>query len=243
MPELNIVLVGTENSGNLGAVARLAKNFEVKSLIAVAPRCEINDIAFARAMHGKEYLENIILIERLSEARKFNDFMFGFTARRADDYNVLRTLIDVNKIGERLAPIKGRIGIVFGRESSGLTNEELRELDFLATIPLKSSYPVLNLSHAVAIALYQITRSVEQTIYQSYREVRGMELLQAYFEWDAIIDLLEFPKAKRFTMKRAMRNILGRAFISGREAHTLIGTFRRIRLMLEKNYPPKSEKK
>ncbi|MCG3218434.1 MAG: TrmJ/YjtD family RNA methyltransferase [Candidatus Heimdallarchaeota archaeon] len=244
MKQISIVLVGSESSGNVGAIARLCANFGVKELILIKPECVIDGEAYARAVHGKKYLDESPIYPSLKDIVEKFDLLIGFSARDANDNsNVLRIPISLDVIPNKMKNVKGSIGLVFGRESSGLTNKELNICDFLTQIvlPTKPNYPVLNLSHAVCVALYTLTRdekkNEEQCPKEEIRELNGVELRMLHTFFEESVDML-FPddERRRGQVKRVFQNIMGRSFVSGREAHTLLGTFRLISKYLAPPY-------
>jgi len=117
------------------------------------------------------------------------------------------------------------LALVFGRESSGLTNQEIGRCDLLVTIPASHLYNVLNLSIAVSIILYEI--------FQQKRG--GNELLLAtnatrqklFEQFERLVNLSGTQPHKRKLAIRAFRNLTSRSFVSLREASLLIGVFRK----------------
>jgi TrmH family RNA methyltransferase len=244
MKRFSILLVGSESSGNVGAIARLCANFGVKELILIKPECVIEGEAYARAVHGKRYLDESLTYQSLKDVRENFDLLIGFSARDANDNsNVLRIPISLDVIPNKMKNVGGSIGLVFGRESSGLTNKELNICDFLTQIVLPSEpkYPVLNLSHAVCVALYTLSRDEEKNGEQcpkdEIRELNGIELRMLHTFFEESVDML-FPddERRREQVKRVFQNIMGRSFVSGREAHTLLGTYRLISKYLAPPY-------
>jgi TrmH family RNA methyltransferase len=146
---VSVILVEPENPGNIGAVARIMKNFGFYDLRVVRP-CEINEIAYARATHAKEILDNIKIFDSFEKAIKDLDMLIATTGKIR---KVSKHVIEPWKI-----PKYENIGLVFGRESIGLLNEEIERCDIVVSVPT-SEYKILNLSHAVGIILYEISKS------------------------------------------------------------------------------------
>ncbi|MHA1912591.1 MAG: TrmH family RNA methyltransferase, partial [Candidatus Kariarchaeaceae archaeon] len=200
--------------------------------------------AYARAVHGRNYLEENLIYPSLTDIVKNFDLLIGFSARDANDNsNVLRIPISLDVVPNKMKNVTGSIGLVFGRESSGLTNKELNICDFLTQIVLPSepNYPVLNLSHAVCVVMYTLSRdekkSENQCPKEDIRELSGIELRMLHAFFEVSVDML-FPddERRREQVKRVFQNIMGRSFVSGREAHTLLGTFRLISKYLAPPY-------
>ncbi|MFW9881737.1 MAG: RNA methyltransferase, partial [Candidatus Thorarchaeota archaeon] len=170
-----VVLVQPEHFGNIGAIARVMENFNFKKLIIFNSLVPIENIMSYKtegfAMHGKDVLFNAEIIEinnqqnHISEFRNFLrrfDYIIATTARGKRHSNIKRLAIfpeDFN-IPTSVKPLK--IGILFGRESHGLTNEEISLADILLRIPTGTNYSTLNLSHACGIILYEIFKKTHK---------------------------------------------------------------------------------
>ena len=154
-----VVLVEPHYAGNIGSVARLIKNFSIHELYLVNPRAyHLSEEAFRWAVHAKDVLERAVVVKRLEDAIADASVAVGTTAKYYEKL-VRRTPVEPREMAEILEPYWNSeevAAIVFGREPSGLTNEELDLMDFNVTIPTSREYPALNLSHAVAIILYEL---------------------------------------------------------------------------------------
>ncbi|MFW5852562.1 MAG: RNA methyltransferase, partial [Nanoarchaeota archaeon] len=144
--DIDIVLVEPEIAGNIGAVARVMKNFGFNSLVLVNPKCDPKSSeAVCRAKNAQDVLENLRTVGSIDEL-SYNH-KIGTTGKLGSDYNISRSPTTPSEFAEDIP--SGKTGIFFGRESHGLTNEEIVMMDFLLTIPSNPEYPILNLSHAV----------------------------------------------------------------------------------------------
>ena len=84
------------------------------------------------------------------------NLVIGTSGKREHGDKVLfRHFLLPAELGERLKGVEGKVAIVCGREGRGLSHEELRSCDLLMTIPTWEGYPILNLSHTVAIVCYE----------------------------------------------------------------------------------------
>ncbi len=156
---LKLVLVGIEGAINLGFILRLAKNFGVSSIVLVNPKVDVEaekDTILEYAAKAKDYINKLIVAESLDEALR-NCELSACTTAKSRCGDVLREAITPEELA-LIASGKSSVAIVFGRESTGLTREELSKCDLTVTIPANPEYPVLNLSHAVAITLYELTK-------------------------------------------------------------------------------------
>ena len=165
-----MILVDPIIPGNVGAIARIIKNFDYNELLIVnSKQLELlNDESIARAKHGADILKNAKFYESLQDlfSQCNLDFLVGTTAQPGGSYNPLRLTISPKEMCKNL-DINASIGLLFGREDSGLTNEELNLCDLLVTIPA-GAYSTLNISHAVGIILYEIFPFKPDYIFELY---------------------------------------------------------------------------
>ncbi|MGB0653753.1 MAG: RNA methyltransferase [Thermoplasmatota archaeon] len=221
-----VILVGTSHPGNVGAVARCAANFGVEQLRFVAPRCDIKTgEAVARAKHARHLLEDALVVDELEEALEGTALSVGTTARTTLAPNrFLRKTTDVRDWAEDLAKGEwdGQLAIVFGREDSGLTAEEVNQLDELVTVPT-ADYASLNLAHAVSLLCYEHFRVRETTRITPERTSSPDTLRHLHKAFDALADECE-PRAWRREVAKGMwRKILGRSRPGDYEIHNIIG--------------------
>ena len=159
----DVVLVGTANPENLGGVARLCENFGAASLVLVAPRARPDDgRALVVGRMAAARLEEARVCATLDEAVAQAACVVGFSARRG----ARRPALSLGALAAWLgahAP-SGRVALVFGPEDAGLGNAEVDRCDALVTIDLPGALPSLNLTQAVAIALWELVRSPEHAI-------------------------------------------------------------------------------
>ena len=213
-----VVLVEPEYEGNLGLIARVAKNFGAEGLILVNPRCEIGEEARRRAMHAVDYLEKARIFNSLEDVRKELDFLAATTAKTASAYNVNRAFITPDKL-----ELVESMGVVFGRESSGLTNEEIALCDVVVHIPTSREYPTLNITHAVAIVLYELFKRRKRVKVAS-RRLRD----QIYYFYGKILESLGYDPDKKRIQLTAFKRVIERSYINEREAFGLAGVLRKV---------------
>jgi len=158
MENLTVVLNKPKHPGNIGSVARCAKNMGISSIIVINPlnadREKIEQLStrFALDVVGKiEYFDS------LDEALAPFQYVVGTTGRSGDT-SLKRSMIYPRKMAEEIASMsqKNKIALVFGPEDRGLTNRELRFCDLLVKIPTAGDMKSINLSHAVMIICYEI---------------------------------------------------------------------------------------
>lgn len=229
-----VVLVEPEFSGNIGFIARVMMNFGFQSLILVNPKASLDTTAYIFASHAGGILDEARIFASLDELASEFDFIVGTTSKVGSDYNVLRISVTPRRLAGSLVDVKGRVAILFGRESVGLTNRELELCDVVVSIPSSDVYPVLNVSHAVAIILYELFMCGLEGKGKSlrFREASGVEKEILFKYFNRVLEAVDYPGYKRRIARTIFKHVIGRGFISGREAHTLMGVFRSVLVKL-----------
>ncbi len=228
MPSFSVILVEPKYEGNVGSVARVMKNFGFNELMLVNPP-PLDKKARAMSMHGRDVLENAKIFGSLNDAREEIDFLVATSSVIGADKNQLRTPVFPEYL-HKTASLKGRVGLVFGREDYGLYNTEIKLCDLLVSIPANETYPTLNLSHSVAIILYEITKPgfiEKKTNLKKFWKADKIEKKILLEKFDELVDLAHRREQDANLAKKTFRQLTGRSFISGRESSTLIGLFKR----------------
>lgn len=217
-----VVLVEPKNSGNIGAVARAMMNFEIEHLYLVNP-CELDNVCYARAMHATAILDNAKTFTCFNDAVKDLDFLVATSSIESKtDKRHLRNPLLLEEFSEKIFDVKGKVGLIFGREDYGLFNEEIAACDIMLKIPTSESYLSLNLSHAVTIVLYSIY--LQNAYIPKHRRAMGSLEKQKLFEFfSQLLDDIEYPAHKKEHTKIMFKRIMGRAMPSKWEFHTLMG--------------------
>lgn len=228
MKDTIIVLVRPEISGNLGAVARSMANFGFKHLVLVDPIADPScDEALRRAKHGKSVLQKAKIVPSLKDVKV--DYLIATSGKLGSDYNIPRIPLEPWQLSNCVSQLKETtIGLVFGPESKGLPNSEVELCDSFITIPADEKYPILNLSHAVTIILYElfITRETKKETYKPINK-KDKEVLENLI--DETIESLPFEtEDKKKTQKILWHRLIGKSFLTKREAFTMMGFFKKI---------------
>ena len=155
-PRIRIVMVETSHPGNIGAAARAMKNMELQDLYLVNPVLFPHREAVSRSSGAEDLLERAVICDSLPQALEGCSLVFGASARS------LRTIpwpqVDARGCA-RLAAEKGaggEVAVLFGREDSGLTNEELELCNYLVHIPTNPNYSSLNVAAAIQVVAYEL---------------------------------------------------------------------------------------
>ncbi len=152
---LRIVLVNTTHPGNIGAAARAMKNMCLERLYLVEPQGFPCAEATARASGADDVLANAVVCRSLEEGLKGCHFVVGTSARsRRISWPVETPRQSAARLLEESK--QGEVALVFGREHSGLTNDELEKCHYLVHIPSNPVYSSLNLAAAVQVLSYEL---------------------------------------------------------------------------------------
>ncbi|HLN26165.1 MAG TPA: RNA methyltransferase [Gemmataceae bacterium] len=232
LKDCRVVLVRPSFPGNVGATARVMRNFGYGQLTLVAPKADLNDREARRlSTHGEEILDQARVVDSLAEAIADCVVVAGTSARTG---KLIRGQFGPPEaIMPHLATALSRVpvALVFGPETNGLTNEEVTCCHHLITIPADPAYPALNLAQAVTICLYLLRRECEQTQDKvaiarpaSFADQERMfEHLRGALEE---IHFLYGPKAD--ALMHSLRHVIGRARPTDMEVGVLFGLARQI---------------
>ncbi|MEM2024947.1 MAG: TrmH family RNA methyltransferase [Desulfurococcaceae archaeon] len=155
MVEVRVVVVGIEGSMNLGVIARTCVNFGVEELYLVNPIASIEE-ALKYAARGRDLLLKSPIVSDIEEALKGVDVSVATSAIGFSEGDLVRQAIPIDVLVKSIPSRVTKLALIFGRESTGLTREEILRSDFLSTIPANPEYPVLNISQSVAIFLWEL---------------------------------------------------------------------------------------
>ena len=224
-----VVLVKPMHELNVGSAARVMKNFGVKKLYLVTPRCKPGFGAKLFAKHSEEVLRDAVICASLKQAVRGCDFVVGTTgvpARfRSRAFKNCLPLEDALKKALRCK----EIALVFGPEDVGLSEKEFGECDAVAVIPTSSEHTVLNLSHAVAVVLFELfrlTRASELHSFFNPASDKKMLALMKLFE-ETLARLPRVREKKKVSL--ALKRVLERAPASDDEVQALFAAFGEVR--------------
>ena len=223
------ILVRPQLGENIGATARALKNFNLSKLRIVNPRSGWPDQkAIATSVGAKNILQSSKIYKSLDKSIGDLDKIFAATSRIRKVNKKIISIFDLNKKIKN----KQKIGIIFGPESSGLSNNELNCADYLVKIPTNKKFSSLNLSHSVILFCFQLFTlfSKKKFIYKSnYKSLKASKAEVSKFLKFMIqsLDKRGFlqPNHKRKSMIRNIENIFYRTNLSDQEIRILLGIF------------------
>mgnify|MGYP000014695403 FL=1 len=231
----SIILVEPLHPGNIGAAARAMKNMGFRRLRLVNLTDPFSPAARRMASGALDVLESAEVFPSLAEAVADLHVTAGLTARtgkgrirRLDPQGLVRHL--------HTYPPEARLGIVFGREDRGLTNEELDLCNLLVTIPTSPEHPSLNVAQAVLVVCYEflknsLTDAAAGAPVQPRKTVpASSEELEALYRHgrEVLLRIGFLHENNPDRILRVLRRIFGRIGLESREVSILRGILRQM---------------
>ena len=240
-----VVLIEPQYPINVGYIARLMKNFGLKSLYLVRPNFDKAEAA-KYSTHGNDVLVAAKTVT-LSELRKKFDILIGTTAIQAiSRLNILRESISAEQLAKIIHGSSTKdFCILLGRESSGLNNEELELCNLVVTIDTKTNYRTMNVAHALAILLYEISKlqsSSELPAKKSKKMVdlasqKDIDLLLQYVS--KLADAGNYDLHKKPLLEAALKKLLAKSVPTTKDVMLLMSLLRKSLLAIERGYGKK----
>ncbi|HEY5612121.1 MAG TPA: RNA methyltransferase [Lysobacter sp.] len=231
---LRIVLVGTQHPGNIGSAARAMKTMGLSRLVLVAPERAPNLESWALAAGADDVLNDASTVATLAEAIADCRFVLGCTARSRRI--ALDELLPRDAAARALDEVASgaEVALVFGRERTGLTNDELQLCHAAVHIPANPDYSSLNIAAAVQVICYELrlailaSRPVAATVPAdadrdeppaSHGELEGF-----FSQLAETLDAIDFHKGRApQSAMRKLRRLFLRADLDAREVRLLRG--------------------
>jgi len=229
LSNIHFILVRPQLGENIGSVARAIKNFKIKHLRIVNPRCNWpNQKALATSVGAKDILKLTKIYESVEKSIGDLDIIFASSSRIR---KVNKKIIPVSNLKTKIE--KGtKIGILFGPEASGLSNDEISCADYLVKIPSNKKFSSLNLSHSAIIFCFELFQhfSKKKVEYKTGYKSLPAKKSEVNKFLDFIIQGLDKkgflqPDHKRQSMIRNINNIFHRINLSDQEIRILLGIF------------------
>ena len=226
--DVRIVLVRPRDPRNVGAACRAMKCMGLSSLSIVVD--DLLDPRQARTLahYASDVLENARVCTDLRDAVQYAVLVAGTTRRRGRSRKYFSLFPE--QLGERIAAIgEGTVAVLFGNEETGLTHEELALCNVAVTIPANPAFPSLNLSHAVQVVCYEISRALSREHLTPFSPVSTRVL-------DDLVSVITrslegigfFTIVEPDSMAVYFKDILARAGLSVNEARRMGVIFRKI---------------
>lgn len=231
---LRIVLVGTQHPGNIGAAARAMKTMGLARMVLVAPERPLDEAAYRRSAGAEEVMGDAPVFATLAEAVADCRLVLGCTARSRRV--ALEELLPRQAAarGVAMAGEGGEVALVFGRERTGLTNEELQLCHLAVHIPSDPAFGSLNLAAAVQVLAYELRLALlagaeaavpAEAAAQPAHALADHAQMEGFFGQLAdTLDAIDFHKGRApESVLRKLRRIFLRAALDEREVRLLRG--------------------
>jgi tRNA/rRNA methyltransferase len=230
--DVEVVLVNPIYDGNVGAVARVMKNFGYSKLALIEP-CILGSFARAMASHAQDVLDSA-RITTLEDVLSASNLVIGTTGIVGSRAN-LRAPYPLARLGVKISGMHGIASILFGAEDQGLPNAVLQKCDMIVNIETSLEYPVMNISHAAAVVLYSIA-SIDGTAGATPKRQVALhaDLDRLLQHVNDVLELIDFPKHKRQRVSITLKRIFSRSELSTVEVSTLRGILSRIEHQLRR---------
>jgi tRNA/rRNA methyltransferase len=228
-----IVLVEPQLGENVGTAARAMANFGLGDLRLVTPREGWpNERARAASSGADHVIDAVRVYPTVDAAIADLGFVYATTARERD---LAKDVVGPHQAAARIVGIDGktRAGILFGRERSGLTNDQVALADEILTLPVDPAFSSLNIAQAVLIVAYEWRLAALGDEYAGMpfagpgaeAQAPKEALIHLFEHLESALDGVGFfrPPEKRPHMVRALRTMLHRARLSEQEVRTLRG--------------------
>lgn len=228
-----IILVRPQMAENVGMSARAMMNSGLYNLRLVNPREDhLSEKAISASSGAEEILHNAEVFESLSEAVADLQYVLATTARKRD---MIKMVYTADAAAVELLD-KGRCGILFGPERTGLENDDVAIADGIIEIPLNPKHCSLNLSQAVLLVGYECYKKQVDAegcrFVTNKTSVAERETLESFFKYleKELDDCGNFKlEEKRPRMVRNLRNIFLRSQMTEQEINTLYGVFNHLK--------------
>ncbi|MBO57630.1 MAG: hypothetical protein CMA77_01370 [Euryarchaeota archaeon] len=246
--QLIVVLIEPEIQGNVGAVARAMLNFGFDDLRIISENgFMFEDEAYARSKHAKKVLLNSEIFTDWESCMSDISLVIGTSGKREYGEKIsFRHFVLPEELGVRLLDVEGKVALVFGREGVGLLTNELHICDILATIPTWEGYPILNLSHAVSLMLYEMHKQLCHSEMGNQeglpRTIQTNRLLDPELRRminqvsDELAEIVNVQEHKRQGIAETLKRVIMRGLPLDDEAHRILGVLKQSRdALIEKS--------
>jgi tRNA/rRNA methyltransferase len=235
--EIEVAVMEPKYQVNLGYIARVSKNFGIKKLFLINPRCR------HRGKEAIKYSKHAVDLLRKAKICKSikgigSGFVIGTTGiwhKTGESFYNTYSIENVGRMAERASKSGRKTIVLLGRDDIGLTKEELRECDATISIETGSDYPILNISHALAIVLHSLKNAKISGKRERYADPSSEKNLLLLFK--RLVN--ENPRIKdKKSVNMAFRHVIRRAMPTGKETNALS-----IALALNKDMPGRKIKR
>jgi tRNA/rRNA methyltransferase len=225
MPKLRVVLVEPREAGNVGAVARAMKNFGFGELWIVGKHPQLLPVSGWWASGADDVLEHARFVPSLREAIEGVQMTVATTSMRGRTTPVSFT---ARTLAERFSALGGQtLALVFGREDSGLTSDELALCQHTAAIPTNGGFPTMNLAQSACVFCYELSAIAPRSMERELADAGAVERLHQRAR-ELLLEAGFLHANNPDRIYDDLRAIAGRASLDPREVTILLGIIRQI---------------
>ncbi len=241
---ISVVLVEPTQPGNIGAAARAMDNMGVTDFRLVNPCHYFHPEARMFSMNARYLLHQAKTFTTLKEAIKDRHLIIGTTAREREKVKKLTSVHELPNIFQNISTDIS-IALVFGTETSGLNNDDLALCNEWVYIPTYGKSSSLNLSQAVLVMLYELSKLFQADPVQQLKVIepassKNLENMKEHF-FQILGKIGYIRGTSKDTLRYSFSDLIGRARLDERDIRMLRGFFNRIEVTLERTEKKKTE--
>jgi len=230
---LGFLLVNPQLPENIGFCARALKNFGFKRLDIINPKEKWpNKKAIATSVGASDILKKTKIFPSVKVATKNYDIIYASSARKRD---INKKHLSFKKFIESIKKNKNKkIGILFGPEASGLSNDDISYSNYIFKIPVSKKFESLNLSHSLIIVCFELFKIVKPSFFNKQKklsDIASKKNFNVFFDFLQVsLERKGFfaPTEKKKAMLINLRNIFGRIELSNKELRILSSVFSKL---------------
>jgi len=232
MSDVTVILADTRHAGNIGSVARVMKNMGFKNLTLVNPTPRTHMEAIRMGVGAEEIIERSAIVPTLEEAIQPLVVTYALTKRRR---RIRKQVFTPAEAMEDIVNAKGGVGLVFGSEKFGLSNEQTMSLDHIITIPVSPEHSSINLAQAVAMLLYELRREVGlgKRYSKHHKRCEPADMESRKYLYERMTDALKaagfYSRANASRTMAQVEDIFNRAELDDKDVKILLGVFKQIK--------------
>ncbi len=243
LSNISVVLVETQQAGNIGSAARAMKNMGLSRLKLVQPASLLNLECRKMAAGAIKLVSQAELYSTFEEAVAQDNLVVGTTSSRK------------RKVRQRLytprqvAPLvytyaeSNQVAIVFGPENRGLTDAQLAQCQHLVSVPAHSQQPVLNVAQTVMILGYEISTVKDVTTRERFQLASHSQREQMFRHMEQVLSDIGFLSSQNPAhIMRAIKSLLGQADLAPRDVQIIRGILSQMDWYIQKGYRLSPEK-
>ena len=230
---VGFLLVNPQLPENIGFCARALKNFGFKKLDIINPKEKWpNKKAIATSVGASDILKKTKIYPSLKVASNKYDIVYASTARKRD---INKKHLSFKQFIESIKKNRNKkIGILFGPEASGLSNDDISYSNYIFKIPVSKKFESLNLSHSLIIVCFELFKIIKPSFFNKQKklsDIASKKKFNIFFDFlQKSLERKSFfvPTEKKKAMLINLRNIFGRIELSNKELRILSSVFSKL---------------